>query len=379
LILIGDYTKHEIFPIETVIAEIKNFLWSSIKADILNFAMVSIRRYAKSKHCMRKWILVNTGRQEDEYGISRKPVKINVIYECGAEKVQYDIFINPSICFKTLVMLLLSRLSSNQNPSDFDIARVVEHGVSIKLKLQYSWNKSLESIGIEENDTLVITNNSSTAVKSCLRQSENTPKQTKRKSRKKNKTIDSTDATEADKTKHPTRTLQKPSSCSAKKRSQADYSLNVNTDKITHSKNLTLVFEEASEMFRERRQRLNNLALEKCPPKQKSTNSCIKKENPPPSLSGYSVDDQLGGKAGKTVYHVLVGPEEYLYKSSKSPRQHALSRPCSIDLHGCTRDEATTKLEESISIWMDAAMKEYPWTLRVDIITGGGNQILMRP
>jgi hypothetical protein len=35
-----------------------------------------------------------------------------------------------------------------------------------------------------------------------------------------------------------------------------------------------------------------------------------------------------------------------------------------------------TRLEESFSIWMEAAMREYPWTLNVDIINGGGSQIL---
>jgi DNA-nicking Smr family endonuclease len=107
-------------------------------------------------------------------------------------------------------------------------------------------------------------------------------------------------------------------------------------------------------------------------------NPRIKEASPAQSGCGYSVDDVLGGKAGKTVYHVVVGPEEYLHKSSKSsPRQHVFSRSCSIDLHGCTRDEAMmTRLEESFSIWMEAAMREYPWTLNVDIINGGGSQIL---
>jgi DNA-nicking Smr family endonuclease len=129
----------------------------------------------------------------------------------------------------------------------------------------------------------------------------------------------------------------------AKRQSQADYSFNVNADKIAHSKNLTLVFEEASERFCKRRQRPNDLALEKCLPKQKSTNPRIKEASPAQSVCGSSVDDVLGGKAVRTLYHVVVGPEEYLYKSSKSSlRQHVFSRSCSIDLHGCTRDKAMT-------------------------------------
>jgi DNA-nicking Smr family endonuclease len=81
-----------------------------------------------------------------------------------------------------------------------------------------------------------------------------------------------------------------------------------------------------------------------------------------------------GGKAGKHVIHVVIGAEDYLYKSNKKCPQ--LQTPLRIDFHGCTRDETIKKLNDSMPSWMDAAMKDYPWTLRVDTITGGGHQVI---
>jgi hypothetical protein len=43
------------------------------------------------------------------------------------------------------------------------------------------------------------------------------------------------------------------------------------------------------------------------------------------------------GKAGKTSFFVLIGHEEYLYKSSISTR-YQQNRPQTIDLHGCTKE-----------------------------------------
>jgi DNA-nicking Smr family endonuclease len=34
------------------------------------------------------------------------------------------------------------------------------------------------------------------------------------------------------------------------------------------------------------------------------------------------------------------------------------------------------QLNDSLPNWINEAMKEHPWTVRVDIITGGGQQIL---
>ena len=79
------------------------------------------------------------------------------------------------------------------------------------------------------------------------------------------------------------------------------------------------------------------------------------------------------GKAGKVSYPVHVGKKANLYKTSKSPN----TTPLIVDLHGCTSDEAFAKLDSSLPQWMETAMKdEYPWVVPVDIICGGGSQIL---
>ena len=38
--------------------------------------------------------------------------------------------------------------------------------------------------------------------------------------------------------------------------------------------------------------------------------------------------------------------------------------------------EALQVLNESLPVWMENAMHEYPWTVVVNIIYGGGNQII---
>jgi DNA-nicking Smr family endonuclease len=48
-----------------------------------------------------------------------------------------------------------------------------------------------------------------------------------------------------------------------------------------------------------------------------------------------------------------------------------------LNLHGCTKDEATTTPETALVDLMDLAMKgEYPWVIPAVIVCGGGNQIL---
>jgi hypothetical protein len=48
-----------------------------------------------------------------------------------------------------------------------------------------------------------------------------------------------------------------------------------------------------------------------------------------------------------------------------------------LDLHGLTREEALVKLEESLKVWVDTALKgSYPFVIPAMIVCGGGNQIL---
>ena len=140
---------------------------------------------------------------------------------------------------------------------------------------------------------------------------------------------------------------------------------------MKHSKLLTLVFEEATELFQTRRQRLNELSLQKSKPKEKSTKAKPKTSALEPVSHGCLTD--TAGKAGKTAFQVLVGHEDYLYKSFKHKR-HIQNNQYSIDLHGLTKEKAINKLDSSLPSWIDEAMKESPWTVGVNIITGGGNQ-----
>ena len=144
------------------------------------------------------------------------------------------------------------------------------------------------------------------------------------------------------------------------------------SDRINHSKLLTLVFEEATELFKQQRQRLNDLTIQKNKPKEKSAKTKTKTNVP------QSVDHcftEVKGKAGKTFFPVLVGHEECLYKTSKSLK-HTKIALHTIDLHGCSREQALTKLNEALPGWINDAMQDFPWTLPVNIIVGGGNQLL---
>ncbi|KAL7525597.1 hypothetical protein ACHAXR_001074, partial [Thalassiosira sp. AJA248-18] len=60
-------------------------------------------------------------------------------------------------------------------------------------------------------------------------------------------------------------------------------------------------------------------------------------------------------------------------KTSKS-----WTRPtATVNLHGYLKDEALGTLDDNLSVWVDVAMRgEYPWVIPVDVVCGGGSQIL---
>ena len=149
--------------------------------------------------------------------------------------------------------------------------------------------------------------------------------------------------------------------------------------KENHSIALSRIFEEAEPVFAAIRQKLNSLVLERKSPKSRRSSSDRKRETSPTSAVFNPDTFGLGGKAGKTSYTVNVGQVENLYISSK--RNSVYSKSCSIrksiDLHGCTKDQAIERLDSALVDWVDTAMKgEHPWVIPVDIICGGGSQIL---
>jgi DNA-nicking Smr family endonuclease len=277
---------------------------------------------------------VNSG-----YTIDTKHITITVAFKTGDEiRLEETFSINPSIKYWTLITILRS------------IWRITE-GWGIALEA----GKTLTENGIKDNDRLVLD--------ARVFETQDNP-------------------CDDDKGepiyKHMCETVSKKPSVQKRKKSRRSpvlYPSN-DIDKVEHSKKLTLVFDEAYGLFQERRQRLNSLVLDKCPAKQKVAKLKSTEEEP--------LNDDctmgVGGKAGKAVFPVIVGPEEYLDKSSKSKwSRHAQIAPIQrIDLHGCTREEALRKLNDSLPDWMNVAMKtDHPFSIRVDIISGGGDQMII--
>ena len=141
-----------------------------------------------------------------------------------------------------------------------------------------------------------------------------------------------------------------------------------------HSLMLTKLFEEANPRFKEIRQQLNALNLFKQQPKTRVQTKtlgqgCLYTKSNPTS-------EGLGGKAGRTHFVVNVGEVKNLYKSSKSIHQGSSSTSI-IDLHGCSRSEAISRLNTGLENWNKQAMTgSYPFIHSVSIICGAGGQIL---
>lgn len=154
--------------------------------------------------------------------------------------------------------------------------------------------------------------------------------------------------------------------------------------KVEHSKQLTKIHGEAHDQFRRIRQRLNNLAIERSQPKIKTKCQRLPKDALPfPSAVSNAFDGGLGGKAGKSRYAIQVGEVNNLYKTTKpsviasSHNRSSNDASSILDLHGCTREEALTKLDGALETWVDIAMQgSYPFILPATIICGCGNQIL---
>lgn len=139
---------------------------------------------------------------------------------------------------------------------------------------------------------------------------------------------------------------------------------------------LTKIHEEAQPQFKQTRQRLNNLLIERSRPKNKSRRPKFVPSLPQTVMNMNPPTTGLGGKAGKPQYFVQVGEVQNLYKTSK-PRCGSPARAMTIDLHGITKTEAIDLLNESLPHWIDIAMSGlYPFVMPVNIICGCGNQIL---
>ena len=132
---------------------------------------------------------------------------------------------------------------------------------------------------------------------------------------------------------------------------------------------------EAASKFRKIRQELDAMNLERVEPKQKQRKT--KADHHPTDLIPLSSSsfDSIGKKAGKSQYIVLVGAPENLYKTRNIKR--SLPQILSIDLHGMSKSEAISKLDNNLPLWFDTAMRgSYPFVVPVKIICGKGSQTL---
>ncbi|KAL7512497.1 hypothetical protein ACHAXN_009786 [Cyclotella atomus] len=148
--------------------------------------------------------------------------------------------------------------------------------------------------------------------------------------------------------------------------SYVDYSTNEDEDEKRHRVLLDEVFREAFDVFKAKRQRLNDLLIKKCPPKEKSSNQYKLKSTEPEPVS-HCCSSCVESKPSRTFFPILVGHEEYL-------TSHLT--PHTLDLHGCTRKDALYKLDSCLPNWIGEAMKEDNCKLPVNIISGIGSQVI---
>mmetsp|Transcript_3777 Transcript_3777/g.8346 ORF Transcript_3777/g.8346 Transcript_3777/m.8346 type:complete len:533 (-) Transcript_3777:78-1676(-) len=230
------------------------------------------------------------------------------------------------------------------------------------LFLSSAGNKTPEKLGMQDQDVIIVhdtskSQESSDDSSSCK---SSTSKKTKSKKRRNKKTKGS---------------HKKPQKHQESIKSLQEY-------KLDHSNNLTKLHEEAESRFRLIRQRLNNLVIERNQPKKKSKRPRTPKNKTAlPSVVNNPSIEGLGGKAGKSHYYIHVGEVQNLYKTTKpsaaASQCSSSSAQSTLDMHGCTREEALKKLDESLEFWNDAAMKgSYPFVQPAVIVCGCGNQIL---
>ena len=140
---------------------------------------------------------------------------------------------------------------------------------------------------------------------------------------------------------------------------------------------LSKIHEELQPQLAQIRQRLNNLLIERSQPKIKSARRHSKSVSlPTQSWVDIPCTQCPDGKAGKSYFVVQVGEVGNLYQTRKLSSYSPSNTP-TLDLHGYKRDEALEKLDESLKLWVETAMKgSYPFVMQVNIICGCGNQIL---
>jgi len=240
---------------------------------------------------------------------------------------------------------------STQNFPHKTYFRIVHSGRS--LFLSSSGKKTLQTLGIKDGDEVEIGGVCPSDTGSC----DSSKKSTK-----------------ASKSKSLSKKRHKKSKGAKKKKPPSSYVVSeeklAKQHKQEHSKAMNPVLEELGPKLEKIRNQLNSLAIQKTAPKVPAHKTKAKTAPRPMFLFA---DESFAKKAGKAVYPIVVGEAAGLYKTLKLSHK----RSAIIDLHGCSKDEALGKLDKSLPVWVDTAMRgNNPWVLGVDIICGGGTQIL---
>ncbi|KAL9190753.1 hypothetical protein ACHAXT_000459 [Thalassiosira profunda] len=136
--------------------------------------------------------------------------------------------------------------------------------------------------------------------------------------------------------------------------------------------------EAETKRFKDIRQRLNAMNLERTEPKvktarQKQAPAVVTPPSPP--LDGH------GDKAMKSRFVIHVGEVQNLYKSTKPSKRLksrlAREKAITVDLHGMSKEEALGKLDRDLPQWVDVAMRgDHPFVIPVVIVCGKGSQVL---
>jgi hypothetical protein len=232
------------------------------------------------------------------------------------------------------------------------------------LYLTTSGKKTLKQLGINEGDTCsyhFIAKESNSGDKSTA--ADNTLSNDKKKSSRRTKT-----------SRRKPKGKDKGTSAAT---SAANQEPTTQELKEAHSRTFEPVINQLRPRLQPIRRNLDSLTLERTRPKERRVLKVVSgdKEN----VSNFSCTSESAAKASKSVFPIVVGQETNLYKSFK-PSHGRNSQPpktISLDLHGMSKDEAQQALDKSLHRWINLAMKGGdPWVIPVDIICGGGNQIL---
>ncbi|KAL7550575.1 hypothetical protein ACHAWF_013790 [Thalassiosira exigua] len=225
--------------------------------------------------------------------------------------------------------------------------------------LSSSGKKTLAELGIDDGDDILI-NGLEDQSSSVPAHKESSRKDRHKKNNKKKSTTKSAKKKRAKKTQPSAPVLSEEEI--------------MKKNRQLHSRALSNVFDELRPCLKVIRNKLNELNIKKSAPKSPTK---VQKRGSTSHHDGdisgmFNEKIGVGGKAGKVLYPILVGEPANLYKPMK--RVNVLEI---IDLHGCTKEDALSKLDNILPVWMDTAMKgQSPFAIAVNILCGGGNQIL---